>query len=70
MVHSFCPGSSTCCQLEGERLRLVTKAQEREQRRRLPNSPDMYLKWSLVFVWGGPVLDVQGDVSQAADGYV
>lgn len=68
MVLSYSLGSSPCCQLEGERLRLVTKAWESEQRRRLPNSPAMYLKWSLLFVWGGPVLDVQGDVSQAADG--
>lgn len=26
----------------------------------------MYLKWSLLFVWGGPGLDVQGNVSQTA----
>lgn len=36
------------------------------KRRGLPNSPAMYLKWSLLFVWGGPGLDVQGNVSQAA----
>ena len=58
-----------CSELEGERLKLVTKAQESEQRNRLPNSTAMYLKWSLVFVWGGPVLYVQGDVSDAADRY-
>lgn len=24
----------------------------------MPNSPAVYLKWVLLFVWGGPVLDV------------